>query len=88
MAVWAVRPHLKSVVRLAVRRVRHLLDLRVALMELMLEDFTLGVDVYLSVLRDASSIELKQTRVGSLLSVFYLCVYYYSFRQKYSCINE
>lgn len=65
--VWAKRPASSVTMELAARRVRHLVELRLELLERMLMDFTSGVDIYLSVLRDATTSELKESSVSIIV---------------------
>jgi len=62
--VWAERPAPQWIHHMAVVRVMYLLELRVRLLEKMLTDFIDGVDIFLSLHRDADSATLSKLEVG------------------------
>ena len=62
------RPPRRSLVTMAVEKVRHLLALRQVLMEKMLEEFVAGVNIYLMHVRDASDADAERYQVYILLS--------------------
>jgi len=62
--VWAERPAPKWIPHMAVVRVMYLLELRICLLEKMLIDFIDGVDIFLSLHRDASPTVLTKLQVG------------------------
>ena len=47
----------------AVKNVKHLLDLRMVLMEKMMEEYVAGVNIYLMQVRDASDKDAKRYQV-------------------------
>ncbi|XP_060566954.1 uncharacterized protein LOC132725780 isoform X2 [Ruditapes philippinarum] len=58
--VWRERPPQQHLVNAAVKNVKHLLDLRVVLMEKMMEEYVAGVNIYLMQVRDASDRDAKR----------------------------
>ena len=61
--MWAERPAAEWIHQMAVVRVMYLLELRVRLMEKMLTDFIDGVDIFLSLHRDANAATLSHLQV-------------------------
>lgn len=66
-SVWLVRPPPAPTVAHLVKTVRCLRELRLRMIEHMLQVFTHGVDIYLSVQRDADEEDLQKQQVGLLL---------------------
>ena len=62
--VWAERPAQQWIHHMAVVRVMYLLELRVRLLEKMLTDFIDGVDIFISLHRDADPATLNKLEVG------------------------
>lgn len=59
-SMWMLRPASDVILDAAVKNVAFLLELRIALLERMLSRFVDGVDVYLSVIRDASKQQFSE----------------------------
>ncbi|XP_070554413.1 uncharacterized protein [Ptychodera flava] len=67
-AVWTQRPLSQYLIEAAVKDVMYLLDLRIVLMECMLEEFTQVVDIYLSEVRDKpNETNMKSPNTSHLL---------------------
>jgi len=62
--VWAARPAPLWIHHVAVIRVMYLLELRIRLLEKMVTDFIDGVDIFLSLHRDADAATLNKLQVG------------------------
>ena len=62
--VWVSRPPTVLMLDSLAKYVIYLRELRIVMIEKLLTDFTDGVDVYLSVLRDADDDELERLQVG------------------------
>ncbi|XP_053400528.1 uncharacterized protein LOC123556945 [Mercenaria mercenaria] len=58
--VWRERPPQRHLVEAAVKNVKHLIELRMVLMEKMMEEFVAGVNIYLMHVRDASDNDAKR----------------------------
>jgi len=67
--VWAERPAQPWIHHVAVVRVMYLLELRVRLLEKMLTDFIDGVDIFLSLHRDADPATLSKLEVGRRINL-------------------
>ena len=66
--MWMLRPAADVILDAAVKNVAFLLELRIALLERMLSRFVDGVDVYLSVIRDATKQQFGEVRIGLICS--------------------
>lgn len=64
--MWLERPPRPHLVDAAVKNVKHLLELRHALMEKMLDEFVAGVDIYLMHVRDANDEDAIRYQVRTL----------------------
>ena len=62
--VWLKRPAPERVLEVAMRHTMYLVELRARILEELLREFTEGVDLYLSVIRDASDETFSQKEVG------------------------
>ncbi|VDI08224.1 exonuclease 3'-5' domain-containing protein 1 [Mytilus galloprovincialis] len=58
--VWMQRPLPKNLLKIAIKEVHHLIQLRHTLMEKMMGEFIAGVDVYLAQVREASKEDVKK----------------------------
>ncbi|XP_063415496.1 uncharacterized protein LOC134697261 isoform X2 [Mytilus trossulus] len=58
--VWMQRPLPKNLLKIAIKEVNHLIQLRHTLMEKMMGEFIAGVDVYLAQVREASKEDVKK----------------------------
>ncbi len=68
--VWRGRPLAEKLLDGAVKNVRHLRRLRLVMMDFLLQRFTLGVDVYLSYIRDNAFITDPQVRAQRVHAVW------------------
>ena len=62
-SMWMLRPASEVILDAAVKNVAFLLDLRITLLERMLSRFVDSVDIYLSVMRDASQDQYSKVTV-------------------------
>ena len=63
--MWMLRPASEVILDAAVKNVAFLLDLRITLLEKLLSRFVDGVDIYLSVTRDASQDQYNKVTVNN-----------------------
>ena len=64
-SMWMLRPASEVILDAAVKNVAFLLDLRITLLEKLLSRFVDGVDIYLSVTRDASQEQYNKVTVNN-----------------------